>query len=566
MKDIIKNIRIIIFASGMLLTLTVPNSCVRNEDIAITEPDRYTDENVKSYADLFTLFWNTMDERYNYFYEQKRKDGMDWDAIYKEYYPKFAALKSFNRTGFSDPQVQEDADKAIEYFTNIIDPIMDRHFSLQVKLPYSATTGVSKTAPFWGGMKSERSNTYGFTAKTNYMRMKLGEGMVERNAESFDGGLFTLLEGKLRSNPDIHYITFTQFSLTSMMAINLEDKYIEPFSDNKTVFTAADIEKSPELNAVSDVNIKNSLKEFAINTLNSYNNYMTSDKINIFNGYVKGFKENETVTENFIKTSIELLRDMSALPVYRVPYLYPGIGVDSKVMPFVFWFTDHMNAYLAARGYPELISALSMVSGSGPFYSKFLNPLHKGEVKKMIIDVRGNPGGSVMDARFFIDRFITQKTIFAYQRTKEGNGRFNYTPWIPAETNPHKFGIPANIPIVILTDKGSASMSEMLTMMLKSQGNQVISIGDYSAGATAGLGGPDEFNGGITSNVTSYLSFYMPLMALKDKNNEIVEGVGVKPEVYVAPPTDAEIEEMKRSPQTFVDRVITEAVKYLSSK
>ena len=34
-----------------------------------------------------------MDQRYNYFYEQKRADGMDWNAVYREYYPKFAALK-----------------------------------------------------------------------------------------------------------------------------------------------------------------------------------------------------------------------------------------------------------------------------------------------------------------------------------------------------------------------------------------------------------------------------------------------------------------------------------------
>lgn len=42
-----------------------------------------------------------MDERYNYFYEQRRNDGLDWDAVYKEYYPKFAALKSYKKEGFT---------------------------------------------------------------------------------------------------------------------------------------------------------------------------------------------------------------------------------------------------------------------------------------------------------------------------------------------------------------------------------------------------------------------------------------------------------------------------------
>lgn len=129
------------------------------------------------------------------------------------------------------------------------------------------------------------------------------------------------------------------------------------------------------------------------------------------------------------------------------------------------------------------------------------------------------------------------------------------------------FGIPGNIPIVVLTDKGSYSMSEMSTLMLKSQGSHVVSIGDYSAGATAGLGGSDDFNGGTRDVIANgVLEFYMPLMATKTLNNDVVEGIGVKPDIFVVPPSDAEVAQMKNNPQTFVDRVMVEAVKYLSGK
>ena len=30
-------------------------------------------DDVQSYADLFKVFWTTMDQRYNYFYEQKKE-------------------------------------------------------------------------------------------------------------------------------------------------------------------------------------------------------------------------------------------------------------------------------------------------------------------------------------------------------------------------------------------------------------------------------------------------------------------------------------------------------------
>ena len=89
--------RLLILGLSILSSVTILNSCVNNDDTSITEPTRYTAADIQSYADLFDVFWKTMDQRYNYFYEQKRVDGMDWNAIYKEYYPKFKALKTFGR-------------------------------------------------------------------------------------------------------------------------------------------------------------------------------------------------------------------------------------------------------------------------------------------------------------------------------------------------------------------------------------------------------------------------------------------------------------------------------------
>lgn len=62
------------------------------------------------------------------------------------------------------------------------------------------------------------------------------------------------------------------------------------------------------------------------------------------------------------------------------------------------------------------------------------------------------------------------------------------------------------------------------------------------------------------------MRFYMPVMATKDMSGNVIEGIGVKPDIFVTPPTDAEVAEMKNSPATFVDRVMNEAVKYLSGK
>lgn len=70
--------------------LFISGSCVEDVTESTKEPTRYTASDIKSYSDLFDVFWNTMNQKYNYFYEQS---SLNWEAIYKEYTPKFKELK-----------------------------------------------------------------------------------------------------------------------------------------------------------------------------------------------------------------------------------------------------------------------------------------------------------------------------------------------------------------------------------------------------------------------------------------------------------------------------------------
>lgn len=536
------------------------NSCLEDNS-SITDATRYTSNDVKSYADLFTVFWKVMDQRYNYFYEQKRGDEKDWNTIYKEYYPKFAALKTFGKSTDNDKDINDDRLKASQYFTDIINPIIDRHFYVKIQLPAS-NNGVVYTNTYSGGMKNMPSTYYPFDDKRAYMKDRLENNMLNQNS----GGL-KYLAGSLKSNPNIYYFTYNQFALTQGAKIDLLDKYLSPGSGNPLVLTEEMITKSTELMAIADPSTRQKIKDFTINILNQWNSFPNSPEIKTFNEQIKTFKNTEVLSDSFLALTQSTLNQSNNLVKYSANSTYASV-LTSQTLPYIQWFVSQMDNHVK-WGYilPDFQNAAQNILTRAPLYKSFFNPLHKGDIKKLIIDVRGNGGGMVIDTRFFVDRFITQKTTAYYQRTKEGNGQYNYTPWVPVQTQTHQFGIPKNIPIVILTDKRSASMSEMSTLMLKSQGSHVISIGDYSAGATAGLGGSDDFNGGITQKVADgKLEFYMPLMASKDANGNVIEGVGIKPDIYVDPPTDAELQQMKNSPATFVDRVIDEAVKYLSTK
>ena len=68
---------------------------------------------------------------------------MDWNAIYREYYPKFAALKTFGRSTDNDKDINDDKLKAAQYFTEIVNPIIDQHFYVDINLPASNNSVVS---------------------------------------------------------------------------------------------------------------------------------------------------------------------------------------------------------------------------------------------------------------------------------------------------------------------------------------------------------------------------------------------------------------------------------------
>jgi carboxyl-terminal processing protease len=562
-----KSIKSIILVFCIASLTLIINSC-SNDDTAIKDPRRYTASDIKSYSDLFEVFWTTMDQRYNYFFEQKEISGLDWDKVYKDYKPKFEALKTYGRSTENDQDIYNDYLKAKDYFSEIVNPIIDRHFYVQISLPYTSK-GIVSNVYFYGDMLNETQvNTHPFAGKFNIMSNRV-------NAQAFKARDITIA-GNLIANPDVFYFSFSSFNLsTNYNLSNLFDDYLVADAGNALLLTEKTITEEATFNTIQSQTLKNDLKTLCLSLINEWQTLVTTspEAIN-FRNELKAFKNTEVMREEFL-TSIVQLRaktdafrnKLSVVATYVNPASQSLYVAESR--NFVSWFSTKMVSEHTGLGYnySRFTNAQTLVTRSKDFYKNFLNPLHKGDIKKIVIDLRGNGGGAVLDARFISDRFVTKNTVFAYQRSKEGSGRFDYTPWVEARTNPHKFGIPANIPIVILTDRGSASMSEITTLMLKAQGNHVISVGDYSAGATAGLGTTDDFNGGTRDAVAGgILNFYMPLLAMKDAAGNVVEGIGIKPDIAVEPLTDSEVSQVNEGSSSFVDRALDKALEYLSTK
>ncbi|MGS2739446.1 S41 family peptidase [Sinomicrobium sp. M5D2P17] len=540
------------------------SSCNRDDD-PITETARYSPDDIRSYADLFKVFWNVMDDEYNYFYEEKDRHNLDWDAVYAEYMPKFKALESWGREGYSNDFIAEEADMAKTYFEEIINSIIDRHFNVRITLPASRTVNYSNT--YFGEMNEDRRAIYNKPVTMNFMEDKL-EDIFKYS--SFSGA--RQLGGRLQSAPDIYYFSFNSFVLSSLHKIDLSggDRFL--FEDPRADWQIdrSELMSDTGLNAIENVELREFIRDWTLEVFNAWNEALTTTlRSETLEREAERFNNSEILSEELLEEANRLNGIINELPDFdfsfsQLPFsLMDAFDSDENAQNYVDDFSTRMNEMQYGYNMPVFRSNLSAIASKSAIYRSFFNPLHSGEIKKLILDLRGNGGGAVLDARFFTERLVTKEALVGYQRTKEGNGRFNYTPWVPMHTSPHPFGIPADIPIVILTDKGSASMSELSTLTLKSQGDQVKSVGDYSAGATAGLGNSDDFNGGARIVVGGFLEFYMPLMATKDVSGRVIEGIGVEPEVYVAPPTEEEVRDMANNPE-HRDRTLEKAIEVIS--
>lgn len=556
----------LLLITGVLLT-----SCLKNQP-AVKKAEEFGSSNINSYSDLFEEFWTTMDQRYNYFYEQEREDGLDWDKIHDIYAPKFAALKSLKRGAeFTDAQIINDGDSAKSYFTQIVDPIIDRHFVLKVRLPTSRAGSVN--FDFRGGMLHPIKNNYiSFNNKIKYMTPLLNNPLIQQDLSAFAafGGSYPpgFICGTFKSNPDILYFSLADFLVVFNYGLDLSNSYGASTPDNPYFLAENTIRNSELLKAISDETLRTKALTTALNIYNAYQNFYNSDDIKKMNQLIPVFNTDEIVTDTMMTVANRIIQRSSSLPTVSTSLSRYSSDLRSNpaALAFITWFNGKMYDHNdRAYQFGNILPGMSMILTGGPLYQKLFNPLHAGKFKKIIVDLRGNGGGAALDMRFFTSRFITKVVPYAYQRTKEGAGRFDYTPWTSVNTVKNPYAMPNNVPMAVLLDKQSYSMSEISALAWMSQGKQVFTVGDYSAGATAGLGDAQEFNGGLQLQVNGRMFFYMPLMATKQLDGTVIEGKGVKPTYPVPYPTDEEYNILKNTPELFKDKVVETALEKLSA-
>ena len=558
--------------TGMSLT-----SCVADNDANEKSISDYSDTDVKSYGDLFQVFWSVMNQRYCTLNEQSSVSSQTWDQVYKEYKPKFDALKTFQHTSaFTQQEIQEDNAKAKQYFQEIIDKIIDQHFYVKITLPVSHSS--METVRFNSTLRN-KTEYFPLNAHWNYTRDQLNLDGTAFGEITSDG--FCIMGGYLKEQPGTYYLGFNKFALYENCFHEYQKTYL-PSNAASTYHLDASTITAKAKEMIADAANREKAEQQAKNLLARLDSYLSSDDAakacekmaaysnqGDYSGLYAFASEAYEKSPNLLKL-LPITSDASGMGEQIRQKLQGDARYQQLLSASVFanWYCQALADYLWHERelyayWSDLKFTYNHLCVEG-YRRLFLEPLAKGEIKKLILDFRGNGGGSVIDTRLLTDYLITQTAVYAYVRKKEDNNPYSYTPWIPQKITVTSKSLGRNIPTAILLDNYSASMSEVTTLILKSQGDHVKTIGRNSYGAQAMLTSDNEAsNGGWIGNVTSYLYFYMPFSLTKDAQGNLLESVGITPDYLLDEMTGEEKEKLYQNDPTAVDRGLKKAMEIL---
>jgi carboxyl-terminal processing protease len=137
--------------------------------------------------------------------------------------------------------------------------------------------------------------------------------------------------------------------------------------------------------------------------------------------------------------------------------------------------------------------------------------------RKIIVDLRGNPGGFVTDAQQVISQFVAAGTTIFFQQDAAGTRT-------PTVAMPGGAATDPAIPVEILVDGGSASASEIVAGALHDLGRaKLIGAKTYGKGTIQVWQQLPDDNGGFRLTIWRWLT----------PNGTWVHGVGIEPDVPV---------------------------------
>jgi carboxyl-terminal processing protease len=159
--------------------------------------------------------------------------------------------------------------------------------------------------------------------------------------------------------------------------------------------------------------------------------------------------------------------------------------------------------------------------GSGDEVVAALKDAQAAGAKRVVFDLRNNPGGYVGDAVKVASQFLDSGVVYI---SKDGTGTRTEVPVTPG-------GIAIGTPLVVLVDAGSASSSEIVSGAIENAGRAKI-VGETTFGTGTVLSQFDLSDG--SALLVGTVEWLTP-------NGEQIWNKGIAPDVVVAIPSDGRI-------------------------
>lgn len=205
---------------------------------------------------------------------------------------------------------------------------------------------------------------------------------------------------------------------------------------------------------------------------------------------------------------------------------------------------------VAARVLPSGFSYVRLSAFNESLRSELLAGIERvKDTPGMVLDLRGNGGGSLSMAEALLGRFFDKKTVLGKTTTRDGtpvNAFFGAVKISSLERTTPGAKDAYKAPLVVLVDAQSASASEGVSSSLRSTGRATV-IGETTCGCLLAFMGyvPLEGGGALAFSQLGFVGV----------DGKVIEREGVKPDIEVIPSV--------RDLQTQRDRALDTAVAHL---
>lgn len=454
-----------------------------------------------SFAAKFNIIWNGMNQNYC-LWDYEEEFGLNWDAVYDEFYPQFAALDK--RDSVPDDELRE-------LLQRMLSPLHDHHMYIDVKN--------HKTGHTVNYMPSRER----IALRDDYMIASTYKPSLRYYANVANGEVETDADG----------------NAIAMEHSTLADHFINAFISTEGQGLLWVRTKMQELKALPEHT------EMQLFQLQQLQNFL------IEMNQIAGKTYDQAVT-----IYNEVQNKYSFLGIPGVNYIDPGFVVKGIDIHFAllkgniaylyisgFALTPYLNDQ-ASKGFfnvshPTTLQHIAQVKQVWQAWFDTVQQLNKsGLLSGVILDVRGNTGGMVNDMQYFVGALTPSGGHqYGYQRYKRGSGRYDYSPLMPAicstMSTPHEI---IDKPIVILTNCNSVSMSEMSTRFIHDLSNGT-HIGKRTWGGECPLATNDDnsynYSGHFGVDGVTAVYGYVPTVASFSNDQKIEESLGIMPDIEV---------------------------------